>query len=235
LHNCGRVDDDSGVVDEFSMIQQEHIDRIREEEVLRMRIRQELGTAQATAVPTEPASPAASPTPPSFGQKLMEFLNSSLGMWLLSSVVLTGGAAVIQQVQHNFQIREQNHRQLVNHVFEINNRLDNMEFLLRRATTVGEAKKALEGLFKSIYPLTPELQNRSLSSLYFTVYSLIPPSRQNRADEAIELVRQLADSEYALQSRAETAPLTEPDRTQFEKLIRACKAVQRDISITRSE
>ena len=216
-------------------MQQEHIERIREEEVLRMRIRQELGTAQVAAVPADSAPPAAPPPLPSFGQKLMEFLNSSLGMWLLSSVVLTGGAALIQQVQHNFQIREQNHRQLVSHVFEINNRLDNMEFLLRRAATVGEAKKALEGLFKSIYPLTPELRNRSLSSLYFTVYSLIPPSRQNRADEAIELVRQLADSEYALQSRAEDTPLTEPDRTQFEKLIRACKAVQRDISITRSQ
>lgn len=200
-----------------------------------MRIRQELDSLQAAAAPAEPAPPPAPPPSPSFGQKLMEFLNSSLGMWLLSSVVLTGGAAVIQQVQHNYQIREQNHRQLVNHVFEINNRLDNMEFLLRRASTVGQAKKALEGLFKSIYPLTPELQNRSLSSLYFTVYSLIPPSRQNRADEAIELVRQLADSEYALQSRADDTPLTDPDRAQFEKLIRACKAVQRDISINRNE
>jgi hypothetical protein len=222
-------------VDEVSMVQQEHIDRIREEEILRMRIRQELGAAQAAAAPSEPAPAPVAPAPPSFGQKLMEFLNSSLGMWLLSSVVLTGGAALIQQVQHDFQIREQNHRQLVNHVFEINNRLDNMEFLLRRATTVGEAKKALEGLFKSIYPLTPELQNRSLSSLYFTVYSLIPSSRQNRADEAIELVRQLADSEYALQSRADDTPLTEPDRAQFEKLIRACKAVQRDITVSRSQ
>lgn len=217
------------------MVQQEHLDRIRDEEVLRMRIRQELGSLQSPAAPAEPAPPPPPPASPGFGQKLMDFLNTSLGMWVLSSVVLTGGAAVIQQVQHNFQIREQNHRQLVNHVFEINNRLDNMEFLLRRATTVGEAKKALEGLFKSIYPLTPELQNRSLSSLYFTVYSLIPPSRQNRADEAIELVRQLADSEYTLQSRADDMPLTDPDRAQFEKLIRACKAVQRDISINRSQ
>ena len=214
------------------MVQPEHIDRIREEEILRLRIRQELGAVPAAAEPTPPPE---LPAPSSLGQRLMEFLNSSLGMWLLSSVVLTGGAALIQQVQHNFQIREQNHRQLVNHVFEIDNRLDNMEFLLRRATTVGEAKKALEGLFKSIYPLTPELQNRSLSSLYFTVYSLIPPSRQNRADEALELVRQLADSEYVLQSRGDEAPLTEPERSQFEKLIRACKAVQRDINIQRSQ
>lgn len=212
------------------MVEPAHADRIRDEEILRLRIRQELGTSK----PTESAEPPP-PPPPGRSHKLMEFLNSSLGMWLLSSVVLTGGAALIQQVQHNFQIREQNHRQLVNHVFEIDNRLDNMEFLLRRATTVGEAKKALEGLFKSIFPLTPELQNRSLSSLYFTVYSLIPPQRQNRADEAIELVRQLADSEYALQSRGDDTPLTEPDRARFEKLIRACKAVQRDINIQRSQ
>lgn len=202
------------------MLKQDDIERIRHEEQVRLQIREELAS-----LPTEGKKT---------GSKIMEFLNSQVGMWLLSSVVLTGGAALIQQVQHNYQIREQNHQQLVNHAFEIENRLDNMQFLLRHAKTVGDAKKALAGLFKSIYPLSPELQNRSLSSLYFSIYNLIPTDRQKRADEAIEFVRQLEDSEYILQSRADDAPLDEADRAQFEKLIKACKAVQKDISVSRT-
>lgn len=202
------------------MLSQEEIDRIRHEEQVRIQIREELDGSITEAKKT--------------GSKIMDFLNSQVGMWLLSSVVLTGGAALIQQIQHSYQIREQNHQQLVNHAFEIENRLDNMEFLLRHAKSVGDAKKALAGLFKSIYPLSPELQNRSLSSLYFSVYNLIPSDRQKRADEAIEFVRQLEDSEYILQSRADDAPLNETDRAQFEKLIKACKAVQKDISVSRT-
>jgi len=166
---------------------------------------------------------------------LMEFLNSSLGMWILSSVLLTGGAATYQQIQHGYQIHEQNHQLLVSHLFEIQNRVDNMEYLLRRANTVGDAKKALSGLFRSTFPIAPELQNRSLSSLYFSVYSLIPGTSQQKAQEAIEFVRQLEDSEYSLQSRPDTQILTTADRDQFNKLISACKSIHLDAQIKRTQ
>lgn len=110
-----------------------------------------------------------------------------------------------------------------------------MEYLLRRAQTFGDAKKALHGLFKSIFPLSPELQNRSLGSLYFTVYSLIPGTRQQKAQDAIAFVRQLEDSEYALQSGQDSAPLTDSDRDQFNKLIKACKAIHLSIDIQRTK
>ena len=87
-------------------------------------------------------------------------------MWLLSSVVLTGGAAILQQIQHDHEIAQKNRQDLSSHKFEIQHRLDSMIFLLRRAKTVGDAKNALNGVFKSAIPLTPELQNRSLASLY---------------------------------------------------------------------
>ena len=212
------------------MLTEDDIKRIHAEEKLRHDIRQQL---DAASMPSTPA-----PAPPSnhgFGKKLMDFLNSSVGMWLLSSVVLTGGAALIQQAQHTYQIREQNHERLVSHLFEIQNRLDNMEYLLRRAQTVGDAKKALNGLFKSIFPLSPELQNRSLSSLYFAVYNLIPGDRQQKAQDAIEFVRQLEDSEYAIQSRPDSAPLTDSDRNQFDKLIKACKAIHLNLDINRTK
>ena len=215
------------------MLTPEDIKRIHAEEQLRHEIRQQLSAAPAKAEPRTTA--LETPTHHGFGKKLMDFLNSSVGMWLLSSVVLTGGAALIQQVQHNYQIREQNHQQLVSHLFEIQNRLDNMEYLLRRAQTVGDAKKALNGLFKSLFPLSPELQNRSLASLYFSVYNLIPGTRQEKAQEAIEFVRQLEDSEYALQARPDNQPLTDKDRAQFDKLIKACKAIHLSIDIKRTQ
>lgn len=213
------------------MLTNDDIKRIHAEEQLRHEIRQQLSTASAPPTTAQPATPTQ--TPHGFGKKLMDFLNSSVGMWLLSSVVLTGGAALIQQVQHSYQIKEQNHQQLVSHLFEIQNRLDNMEYLLRRAQTVGDAKKALNGLFKSLFPLSPELQNRSLSSLYFAVYNLIPGERQQKAQEAIEFVRQLEDSEYALQARPDSQSLTDADRAQFDKLIKACKAIHLAIDIKR--
>ena len=82
------------------------------------------------------------------GTQIMAFLNSSVGMWLLSSVVITGGAAGIQQIQHKYEIEQKNQAQLISYKFEIENRLDNMEYALRTAKTVGDAKNALSGLFK---------------------------------------------------------------------------------------
>jgi len=207
------------------MLTPEEVKHIHAEERLRNDIRQHIETATSPAVEEVSVKSNA----------LMEFLNSSLGMWILSSVLLTGGAATYQQIQHGYQIHEQNHQLLVSHLFEIQNRVDNMEYLLRRANTVGDAKKALSGLFRSTFPIAPELQNRSLSSLYFSVYSLIPGTSQQKAQEAIEFVRQLEDSEYSLQSRPDTQILTTADRDQFNKLISACKSIHLDAQIKRTQ
>ena len=36
--------------------------------------------------------------------QIVAFLNSAVGMWFLSSVVITGGAVVIQQIQHRYEV-----------------------------------------------------------------------------------------------------------------------------------
>ena len=206
----------------------EDIKRIHAEEMLRREIRAEIEASKKEESSKSSADSGLS-------QKVMDFLNSSVGMWLLSSVVLTTGAAMIQQFQHQYQIREENHKQLVSHLFEIQNRLDNMEYILRHAQTVGEAKEGLKGLFKSIFPLSPELENRSLVSLYFAVYSLIPGDRKVKAKDAIEFVREMEESEFTFQSRPDTEKLNEADREQLRKLIKACKAVHEGIEIQRTK
>lgn len=160
------------------------------------------------------------------GAQIMTFLNSSVGMWLLSSVVITGGAAVFQQIQHQYEVNQKNQAQLISYKFEIENRLDNMAYALRQAKTVGDAKAALSGLFKSKYPLTPELQNRSLESLYLNIYELLSGTQQQKAQSAIDLVRQIGEAEILLQSEPDTKPIGDQERIGFSKLIKSIQALQ---------
>ena len=160
------------------------------------------------------------------GTQIMAFLNSSVGMWLLSSVVITGGAAVFQQIQHKYEIDQKNQAQLISYKFEIENRLDNMAYALRQAKTVGDAKAALSGLFKSKYPLTPELQNRSLESLYLNIYELLSGTQQQKAQAAIDFVRQMGEAEILLQSEPDDKPIGAQEKISFSKLIKSIQALQ---------
>ena len=197
------------------MLTEEEAKRIAAEERYRHEIRKSLAEGEAAvAVAAAPA-----PVKHGFGAKLMEFLNSSVGMWLLSSVVLTGGAAMLQQIQHDHEIRLKNRQDLTSHRFEIEHRLDNMVFMLRRAKTVGDAKAALGGIFKSPIQLTPELQNRSLGSLYLSVYPLLEGSDQQKTTRAFNLVKQLEEAELLLQSQPDDKPLDNDQRIQLTKLV----------------
>lgn len=203
------------------MLTEDEMKRIAAEERYRHSIRKSLEE--------ESAQPAAEPPPPpGFGSKLYEFLNSSVGMWLLSSVVLTGGAAFLQQVQHQHEISLKNQADLTSHRFEIEHRLDGMSFLLRRAVTVGEAKAALGGVFKSAIPVTPELQNRSLASLYLSVYPLLAGTEKEKTNRAYNLVKQLEDIELVLQPLPDDKPLDEAQRTQIAKLMTAIQQLKFD-------
>ncbi|WP_295138157.1 hypothetical protein [uncultured Reyranella sp.] len=206
------------------MLTEDEMKRIAAEERYRHSIRKSLEEESARPAPEPPPPPA----PPGFGSKLYEFLNSSVGMWLLSSVVLTGGAAFLQQVQHQHEISLKNQADLTSHRFEIEHRLDGMSFLLRRAVTVGDAKAALGGVFKSAIPVTPELQNRSLASLYLSVYPLLAGSEKEKTNRAYNLVKQLEDIELVLQPLPDDKPLDEAQRSQIAKLMSAIQQLKFD-------
>ncbi len=78
-----------------------------------------------------------------------------------------------------------------------------MEYGLRRAKTVGEAKAAMDNMFKSKYLLTPELQNRSLASLYLSMYQLMSGTEQQKSEQAMTFVRRLEEAELSLQAETD--------------------------------
>jgi len=191
--------------------------QIEAEEELRYAVRRRLDAEHGVAPPAPP------PPAHGFGKKVMDFLNSSVGMWLLSSVVLTGGAALIQNIQHRHEVEQKNREQLSAHRFEISHRLDQMEYGLRRAKTVGEAKSAMDGMFKSKFPLSADLQNRSLGSLYLTMLQLINASDDKRSTEVMDFIRRLEEAELSLQSEPDDKPLDAKQREHLHKLLKTVK------------
>jgi hypothetical protein len=213
------------------MLNEEQRKAIEEEEELRHEVRKRLEAANPP-----PPPPPASPSHHGFGKRVFDFFNSSVGMWLLSSVVLTGGAALLQNIQHSHELEMKNREQLAQHKFEITHRLDQMEYGLRRAKTVGEAKTAMDGMFKSRFPLTPELQNRSLGSLFLTVYQLAPGSEQQKMEQAMTFIRRLEDAELALQNQGnDTAALDDKQKQHLHKLVKSVKALHQPLAADKQE
>jgi hypothetical protein len=155
--------------------------------------------------------------------KLMEFLNSSFGTWFISSVLVSGGAGLYQQIEHHYEERKLQQAQFSKYKFEIENRIDHMQVALRQATTVGQAKEALKRLHKAQFPLIPELENSGLESMYLNVYDLLSGSSQERAKQAIEFVRQLEDSEVLLEPQDDKQIISPADKAQVRKLVKAIK------------
>ena len=153
--------------------------------------------------------------------KVMEFLNSSVGTWFLSSVVITGGAAMLQQIQHNHEIEQKNKTQLISYQFEIGTRIQNMKFFLNQAKTVGDAKVALASVFQSKFPLNPELEKQSLSALYFNLHQLIEGSEKEKTRLAMAVVLELEQAEFLLQSQKNNQLLDANDKEKLAKLVTA--------------
>lgn len=151
--------------------------------------------------------------------KVMEFLNSSVGTWFLSSVVITGGAAMLQQIQHTHEIEQKNKTQLISYQFEIGTRIQNMKFFLTHAKTVGDAKVALTSVFQSKFPLNPELEKQSLSALYFNLHQLIEGSEKEKARLAMAVVLDLEQADFLLQSQKNDQLLDANDKEKLAKLV----------------
>ena len=154
--------------------------------------------------------------------KINEVLNSNVGMWFLSTVLVTGGAGVYQMMQHHYEVKIHNRTQLITHQFEIGNRIQNMKYFLRKAQTIGDAQFALKSVFQSKTPINPDVEKLSLSVLYFNLYQV--EGAQNK--ETLDLVRQLEDQYYILQSQKPSDPLPPDQKAQLLKLVDELEAIQ---------
>ena len=151
--------------------------------------------------------------------KTFEILNSSFGLWLLSSVFLTGGAAIYQIVDHHYTQKLSYQKDFLTCEFEIANRLYAMDYLVKKAKTMGDAQYALSPMSKSFGAVSPEYDHVNIAGLYFKTYQVT--GIHNKTTE--EYVRQLEELNLGIQQANPKAPLDDQTRNKLLKIIEALK------------
>lgn len=81
----------------------------------------------------------------------------------------------------------------------------------------------MDGMFKSKFPLTPDLQNRSLGSLYLTMLQLINDLDEKRSADVMGFIRRLEEAELSLQAEHDDKPLDAAQREHLRKLLASVK------------
>ena len=152
-----------------------------------------------------------------FWDKAYELANSNVGLWFLSSVVITGGAAMYQIADHHYVEKITTQRELQTCEFEIANRLNAMKFLLQRAKTIGDAQLALTPVMKSFGAVSSEYEHVNIAVLYFKSYQL--SGIRDKTTE--EQVKDLEEINLAIQQGNPKAPLDDQVRKTLLSLIDA--------------
>jgi hypothetical protein len=150
-----------------------------------------------------------------FWAKTAAVLNSNFGLWFLSSVFISGGAALYQITQHHYDVKLATQKELLTCEFEIANRLNGMKFLLLRAKTNGDAQNALAGVSKSFGAVSTEYEHVNIAVLYLRTIQLTGIMDRQIA----HLVKELEEKNLAMQLENPKAPFNEADRKRLIELI----------------
>ena len=152
-----------------------------------------------------------------FWSKASQLLNSNLGLWFLSTVVITGGATLYQIAQHHYEVKLNTQKELITCEFEIANRLSGMKFLLLRAKTNGDAQTALAGVNKSLGAVSIEYEHVNIASLYFKILQLT----KIRDLQLEHYVTELEEKNLSIQSEDPKTPFSQEDRKRLIEVISA--------------
>ncbi len=163
----------------------------------------------------ESAEQAAVTIEKTFWQKVYEIANSNFGLWFLSSVLITGGAAMYQIADHHYAEKITTQRELQTCEFEIANRLNAMKFLLQRAKTIGDAQIALTPVMKSFGAVSSEYEHVNIAVIYFKSYQL--SGIRNKTTE--EQVKELEEINLGIQQANPKALLDNQIRNKLLSLI----------------
>ena len=75
-------------------------------------------------------------------------------------------------VSHHYTQKLTFQKEFLTCEFEIENRLNAMDYLLKKAKTIGDAQYALTPMSKSFGAVAPEYENVNIAGLYFKTYQL---------------------------------------------------------------
>ena len=164
------------------MLTEEQKRQIREEEIFRDEIRSEVSTSESAR---------------GFKIKLWMFLNSSFGIWFLSSVLVTSAVAGYQWLeQYNYRSAES--RKQASYIdLEIHARSNRALEALRNAETNNDISNAI-GRLDEGSSIFPQYQDRKMLSLIQEQIVLVPNSEKQELREARDQIPELFNHQRRL-------------------------------------
>ena len=170
----------------------------------------------------------------SVGARLLKFFNSNLGIWLLSSVLLSSMATFLQR-EHQQAVKQAAHKlQIDTTKFYVSDRVEEIRFFLRNAKTNAECAQALESLFRTSYPNPGHMGTSSVYSLVFAIYPLVAAPHDKLIADALRTIRAL-EHRYVELKADEANAITPTDIKQslYAQLdiYRACSSHQLNLRI----
>jgi hypothetical protein len=127
----------------------------------------------------------------SVGRRILKFFNSNLGIWLLSSVVLSSMATFLQREHAKYIDKAANRLRIESTKFNVSDRVEELRFFLRNADTNAECTKALETLFRTGYPNPGPTGGSSIYSLVYAIYPLLANPHDKVIKDALETIRKM--------------------------------------------
>ena len=127
----------------------------------------------------------------SVGRRILKFFNSNLGIWLLSSVVLSSMATFLQREHAKYLDEAANRLRIESTKFNVSDRVEELRFFLRNANTNAECTKALETLFRTGYPNPGPTGGSSIYSLVYAIYPLLANPHDKVIKDALETIRKM--------------------------------------------
>ena len=153
------------------------------------------------------------------GDRLLKFLNSNLGIWLLSSVVLSSMATLLQREHQKSVERTATRLQITATKFNVSDRVEELRFFLRNANTNAEYAQALESLFRTNYPNPGSAGGSSIYSLVFAIYPLLADPHDALISDVLETIRSLEHKYVELKGHeAGASPPEHIKKTIYTKL-----------------
>jgi hypothetical protein len=163
------------------------MDRIRSEEIYREQVRQSL----------QP--------PPAVRSRIMGFLNSSFGIFCLSSIIVAGFTTIYTRYTEGRQARSANEELVRKLDAEISYRISELRLLrtnifpfddlhTARAAVTGRTRSIADvGVLGNFDPIFPEFGGRSLYALLWQLQRLLPSPSPVAFPDALAASRDLAD------------------------------------------
>lgn len=195
------------------MLDEEKKKLIEAEERYRHKISQKIRSE------TESIEQSADKLEKNFWNKTFDLLNSNFGLWLLSSVFISGGAAIYQLTSHHYAQKLITQRDFLTCQFEIENRLNTMDFLLKKAKTIGDAQYALTPMGKSLGAVSPEYDHVNITGLYFRTFQLTGIINKTTS----EYIKTLEELNLEIQQGNPKASLDDQTRNKLLSVIEALR------------